>query len=80
MTYLLDSFTLLDLCDILILAVLIYHFVLFLKKEIAIRLILMLLIFFCAFFVSQFSGFSASRWFLCLVFSATLVIDRKSVV
>lgn len=74
MPYPLDSVTLLDLCDILILAVLIYHFALFLKKEVATRLILLLLIFFVAFYVSQFSGFSATRWLLSTLFSATLVI------
>jgi diadenylate cyclase len=74
MPYPLDSFTLLDLCDILILAVIIYHFALFLKKETATRLILMLLIFFIAFYFSQFSGFSATRWLLSTIFSATLVI------
>jgi len=74
MPYPLDSFTLLDLCDILILAVLIYHFALFLKKDIATRLILMLLIFFVAFYFSQFSGFSATRWLLSTIFSATLII------
>jgi diadenylate cyclase len=74
MPYPLDSITLLDLCDILILAVIIYHFALFLKKEIATRLILLLLIFFIAFYVSQFSGFSATRWLLSTLFSATLVI------
>jgi diadenylate cyclase len=74
MPYLLDSFTLLDLCDILILAVLIYHFALFLKKEIATRLILLLLIFFIAFYFSQFSALSATRWLLSTIFSATLII------
>lgn len=74
MSYLLDSFTLLDLCDILILAVLIYHFALFLKKEIATRLISLLLIFFIAFYFSQFSGFGATRWLFSTLFSATLVI------
>jgi diadenylate cyclase len=74
MPHLLDSLTLLDLCDILILAVLIYHFALFLKKEIATRLILLLLIFFIAYYFSLFSGFSATRWLLSTIFSATLVI------
>jgi len=74
MPHLFDSFSLLDFCDILILAVIIYNFVLFLKKEIATRLLIVLLTFFAAFFFSQLSGFSATRWLLSSLFSATLVI------
>jgi len=69
-----DNFSLLDLCDILILSVLIYYFALFLKKEIAFRLIVTLLVFFIAFFFSQFSGFTSTTWLLHSLFSSTLII------
>lgn len=74
MPALLDSFTLLDLCDILIVAALVYHFVLFLKKEIAVRLLVVLLIFFIAFYFSLFSGFSSTSWLLRNLFSSSLLI------
>jgi len=71
---LLASFSLIDLCDILILAVLIYYFVLFLKKDIATRLLLILLVFFCTLLVSRFSRFTATTWLLDSLFSSTLII------
>ena len=74
MPALLDSFTLLDLCDILIVAALIYNFVLFLKKEIAVRLLLFLLIFFIGFYFSLFSGFTSTSWLLRKIFSSSLLI------
>ncbi len=74
MPELLDSFTLLDLCDILIVAVLIYHFALFLKKDIAVRLLLFVLIFFIAFYFSLFSGFSSTTWLLRNIFTSFLLI------
>jgi len=74
MPFLFDNFSLLDLCDILILTVLIYHFALFLKKEIAFRLIFTLLVFFIAYFFSQFSGFSSTSWLLRSLFSSSLII------
>jgi diadenylate cyclase len=74
MPALLDSFTLLDLCDILIVAALTYNFALFLKKEIAVRLLLFLLIFFIAFYFSLFSGFSSTSWLLRNIFSSSLLI------
>jgi len=74
MPYLFDNFSLLDLCDILILSVLIYQFALLLKKEIAFRLISSLLVFYAVFFFSQFSGFNATAWLLRSLFSSTLII------
>lgn len=74
MPELLDSFTLLDLFDILIVAVIIYHFALFLKKEIAIRLMVFLLVFFIGFYFSLFSGFSSTTWLLRNIFSSSLLI------
>ncbi|HEX9078246.1 MAG TPA: diadenylate cyclase CdaA [Desulfuromonadaceae bacterium] len=74
MPALLDSFTLLDLCDILIVAALIYNFALFLKKEIAVRLLAFLLVFFVAFYFSLFSGFSSTSWLLRNIFSSSLLI------
>lgn len=74
MSELIDSFTLLDLFDILILAVLIYHFALFLKKEIAVRLLLFLLVFFAAYYFSRFSGFRSTTWLLHTIFSSALII------
>lgn len=74
MPALLDSFTLLDLCDILIVAVFIYNFVLFLKKDIAVRLLVFLLVFFVAFYFSLFSGFSSTTWLLRNIFSSSLLI------
>jgi len=71
---LLDSFTLLDLCDILIVAALIYNFALFLKKEIAVRLLTFLLVFFVAFYFSLFSGFTSTSWLLRNIFSSALLI------
>jgi diadenylate cyclase len=74
MSELLDSFTLLDLFDILIVAVLIYNFVLFLKKDIAVRLLTLQLVFFIAFYFSLFSGFSSTSWLLRNLFSSSLLI------
>ena len=74
MPALLDSFTLLDLCDILIVAAVIYNFVLFLKKEIAVRLLVFLLIFFIGFYFSLFSGFTSTSWLLRNIFSSSLLI------
>lgn len=71
---LLDRFSLIDLCDILILAVLIYYFVLFLKKDIATRLLLILLVFFGTLLVSRFSRLTATTWLLNSLFSSTLII------
>ena len=68
------SFTLLDLLDILIVAVIIYNFALFLKQEIAIRLLVFLLVFFIAFYFSLFSGFTSTRWLLRNIFSSSLII------
>lgn len=70
----LDSFTLPDLFDILIVAVLTYHFALFLRREIAVRLLLFLLVFFIAFYFSLFSGFSSTSWLLRNIFSSSLII------
>jgi diadenylate cyclase len=74
MPELLDSFTLLDLFDILIMAVLIYNFALFLKKDIAIRLLILLLVFFICFYFSLFSGFSSTNWLFRNIFSSSLLI------
>lgn len=74
MPALLDSFTLVDLCDILIVAVLIHNFALFLKREIAVRMLLFLLIFFVGFYFSQFSGFTSTSWLLRNIFSSSLLI------
>lgn len=74
MPKLLDSFTLLDLFDILIVAVIVYNFTRFLKKEIAVRLLLFLLIFFIGFYFSLFSGFSSTTWLLRNIFSSSLLI------
>jgi len=74
MPALLDSFTLLDLCDILIVAALVYNFALYLKKEIAIRLLAFLLVFFIAFYFSLFTGFSSTSWLLRNIFSSSLLI------
>ena len=74
MPELLDNLTLLDLCDILILAVLIYQFALFLKKEIATRLFVLLLFFLIALFFFRFSGFSSTTQLLNSLFSSTLII------
>jgi len=74
MPNLLDSFTLLDLFDILIVAVLIYNFTLFLKTEIATRIILFLLLFFVLFYLSLFSGFTSTNWLLSNIFSSSLII------
>ncbi|MBI2354018.1 MAG: TIGR00159 family protein [Deltaproteobacteria bacterium] len=70
----LDSFTLPDLFDILIVAVLTYHFALFLRREIAVRLLLFLLVFFIGFYFSLFSGFSSTSWLLRNIFSSSLII------
>lgn len=69
-----DSSTLLDLCDILIVAVLIYHFSLILKKDAATRLLIFLLLFFACFYVAQLSGFSSTTWLLRTIFSSALII------
>lgn len=70
----LDSFTLPDLFDILIVAVLTYNFVLFLRREIAVRLLLFLLVFFVGFYFSLFSGFTSTSWLLRNIFSSSLII------
>jgi len=70
----LDSFTLLDLGDILILTVLVYQFVLLLKKETAVRMLVFLLIFFIIFYFSLFSAFYATTWLLRNIFSSALII------
>lgn len=74
MPELLDSFTLLDLFDILIVAAIIYQFALFLKKENAVRLMVFLLVFFLCFYFSLFSGFSSTTWLLRNIFSSSLLI------
>jgi len=74
MPALLDNVTLLDFFDILIVAVIIYNFALRLKKEIAVRLLLFLLIFFVAFYFSLFSGFSSTSWLLRNIFTSSLLI------
>lgn len=74
MTDLLASFTLLDLCDILILAVLIYHFALFLKNDAATRLLLILLVFFVMLFITRFTRFTATTWLINTLFSSALII------
>lgn len=74
MPFLFENFTLLDLCDILILSVLIYHFALIMKKEIANRLMITLLVFFIFFLFCQYSGFSSTTWLLRSLFSSTLII------
>ncbi len=68
------SFTLLDLCDILILAVLLYRFALILREDVAIRLILFLLAFFSLLILSCFSGFIATGWLLRSLFGSSLII------
>ncbi|GFE61418.1 diadenylate cyclase CdaA [Geobacter sp. AOG2] len=71
---LLDNSTLLDLCDILIVAVLVYHFSLVLKKDAAVRLLIFLLIFFACFYFALLSGFSSTTWLLRTIFSSALII------
>lgn len=70
----LDSLTLLDLGDILILTVLVYQFTQILKKETAVRMLLLLLVFFIIFYCSLFSGFYATTWLLRGIFSSGLII------
>ena len=74
MPELLNSFTLLDLVDILIVAVIIYNFALFLKKEIAIRLMVFLIVFFIVFYFSLFSEFPSTTWLLRNIFTSSLLI------
>ncbi|RII30569.1 MAG: TIGR00159 family protein [Geobacter sp.] len=74
MPELLDSFSLLDLCDILIVTVLVYQLALLLKKETAVRVLIVLLIFFITFYLSLFSGFYSTTWLLRNTFSSSLVI------
>ncbi|MEI6306862.1 MAG: diadenylate cyclase CdaA [Deltaproteobacteria bacterium] len=74
MPALLDNITLFDFFDTLIVAVIIYNFALRLKKEIAVRLMLFLLIFFVAFYYSLFSGFSSTSWLLRNIFTSFLLI------
>lgn len=74
MSDLLASFTLLDLCDILILAVIVYRFALILKEDVAIRLVLFLLAFFSLLVLSCFSGFTATGWLLRSLFGSSLII------
>jgi uncharacterized protein (TIGR00159 family) len=74
MSDLLASFTLLDLCDILILAVIVYRFAFILKEDVAIRLLLFLLAFFSLLVLSCFSGFTATGWLLRSLFGSSLVI------
>ena len=74
MPELIASITLLDLCDILILTVLFYQFALILKKEVAIRLFVILLITCCACLASRFSHFYATARLLDSLFIATPVI------
>lgn len=69
-----DNLSLLDLCDILILSVLIYHSALILKKEIATRLITTLLLFFVVLYFSRISGFRSTTWLLQSLFSSSLII------
>jgi len=71
---LLDNSTLLDLCDILIVAVIVYHFALVLKKDAAVRLLIFLLIFFACFYFALLSGFSSTTWLLRTIFSSALII------
>jgi uncharacterized protein (TIGR00159 family) len=74
MSDLLDRFSLLDFCDILILAVFIYHFALLLKKDVATRLLLILLLFLSTLIVFRFTSFTATTWLLNSLFSSTLII------
>ncbi len=74
MSDLLARFTLLDLCDILILAVLIYNFALFLKKDVATRLLLILLVFSCTLVIARFSWLTVTTWLLNSLFSSLLII------
>ncbi len=66
--------SLLDLCDILILAVLLYHFALLLKYDVAIRLYLILLAFCGALLASLFSGLLATTNLLQTLFSSSVII------
>lgn len=74
MSDLFAGLSLLDLCDILILAVLLYYFALLLKSDVAIRLYLILLFFFGVLLVSSFSGLVATSFMLHSLFSSTLII------
>lgn len=74
MSDLIARFTLLDLCDILILAVIMYRFTLILKKDVAIRLILSLLVFFSLLILSCFSEFIATTWLLRSLLGSSLII------
>ena len=74
MPSLLDTFTLLDFFDILIVAVIVYNFALRLKKDIAVRLLIFLLTLFAAFYFSLFSGFSSTSWLLRNIFTSSLLI------
>jgi DNA integrity scanning protein DisA with diadenylate cyclase activity len=74
MSDLLDRFSLLDFCDILILAVFIYHFALLLKKDVATRLLLILLLFLSTLIVFRFTSFTVTTWLLNSLFSSTLII------
>ncbi len=74
MPNLLDSFTLLDIFDILILAVLIYNFAIFLKTEIAERVLLFLLFLVFLFYFSIFTGLNSTSWFIRNIFSSSIII------
>lgn len=68
------SFSLPDLCDILILAVLIYQCARLLKREAAVRLLLLLLLLFGTLLVSRFSLFRVTSQLLHSLYSSALII------
>lgn len=74
MSDLFAGFNLLDLCDILILAVLIHLCARILKREVAVRLLLLLLLIFGTILVSRFSLFSVTGELLHTLYSSALVI------
>lgn len=71
---LLDNSTLLDLFDILVVAVIVYRFAMILKKDTAIRLLVFLIILFSCFCLAQLSGLASTTWLLRTLFSSALVI------
>ncbi|HQB38454.1 MAG TPA: diadenylate cyclase CdaA [Deltaproteobacteria bacterium] len=70
----LDNLTLFDICDILIIAVLVYVFARFLRREVATRLLILLLIFFTIFYASHFSGLVSTALLFDSIYSSALIL------
>lgn len=74
MPEILSTFSLFELFDILLTAVCIYFFIRILKRETAIRLLLLLLIFFAVYFISHFSGLASTSLVFDGIYSSALII------